>query len=387
MVDSEQNRVPHRLALPLMRVFGAALLLLGLFVMWISIPDLFRRAEALDVLIGEARLIGWQERSESVGRVRYPSMCAKFEFKGTPYKFERCMLSLHDFTLLKLHMQNGNFTRVWSHERECRERGEAGSACHASRLEINGLLVGDLADLSGRPWRVSIAPLFLVALGAASLLFPKPAHLGGWASNRVMKFYGVVIIGLIAVLGFAYLWTAVEPVIGDRWEALNTSRPTIRLGALAASDGAPRVTLHIHKRSGGRSEWVLYRFPGFDGRHGEINLYAAHHFADLFEAFADTPSLQKISFTHENQRVEIDTPLARYTALHFVPWTRAAYRDCWYFYGPSDTGGIRGWLCAALRERIEPAELASILDSVQLVQPQSPAIVMPSTRSVGASTP
>lgn len=369
MIDLQQHRVPPKVALALARGFGIALLLLGLFTTWITAPDILRRADALDVLIGEARLIGWHERTEHVGRVRYPSMCAKFEYKGTPYKFERCALSLHDFALLKLHMQNGNFTRVWSNERDCRERGKAGSACHASRMEINGLLVGDLADLSGRPWRLLVAPLFLVALGAGFMFFPTPAHLGGRASQRVIMVYGIAFAGVIGTLGLAYLWTVVEPVIGDHWEKGSVSRPTIRLEALAPNDGAPRVTLHANKRSGGRSEWVHYRFLGFDGRHGEINRYSAHHFADIFDAFADTQSLQQVDFTHANERVEIDTSLARFTALRFVPWVRAAFRDCWYFYGPRGSGGIRGWVCAALRERIEPTELAEMLRSVRLTDP------------------
>jgi hypothetical protein len=266
-------------------------------------------------------------------------------------------------------MQNGNRTRVWSSEKECRERGEAGSACHVSRMEINGLLVGDLEDLSGRSWRVLFAPVSLAALGAAFLLFPTPAHLGGRRSRRFIAAYGIAFIALIAVMCVAYLWITVEPLVGDRWESLNATRPTIRLEALAAVDGAPRLTLQVHKRSGGRSEWMRYRFPGFDGRHGEINRYSGHHFADLFDAFADTQSLQTMTFTHANDRVEIDTPLARFTALRFTPWARAAYRDCWFFYGPRGSGGIRGWVCAALRERLELPELAEILGSVRLIDP------------------
>lgn len=369
MAGFGQTRVPPKVALFLARVFGAALLLLGLFTTWITAPDIFRRAEALDVLVGEARLIGWKERSEGTRHARYSSICVNFSFKAAPYKFERCTLSPHDFALLQLHMQNGNRTRVWSSEKECRERGEAGSACHVSRMEINGLLVGDLEDLSGRSWRVLLAPASLTALGAAFLLFPTPAHLGGRRSKRFIAAYGIAFIGLIAVMFLAYLWITVEPLVGDRWESLNATRPTIRLEALAAVDGAPRLALHVNTRSGGRSEWMRYRFPGFDGRHGEINRYSGHHFADLFDAFADTQSLQIMTFTHANDRMEIDTPLARFTALRFRPWMRAAYRDCWFFYGPRGSGGIRGWVCAALRERLEPPELAEILGSVRLIDP------------------
>jgi hypothetical protein len=366
MAGAVPPRVPPKVALLLVRGFGVVLLLLGVFVTWTTAPDMLRRAKTLDALTGEARLIGWHERSEGTRHARYSTMCAKFEFKGTVYRFERCMLSLHDFALLNLHMQNGNLTRVLSNERDCRELGEAGNACHASRVEINGWRAGDLADLSVQRWRVLLVPVSLILMGAAILLFPKPVHLGGQASPRVMSIYAATFVGLMSLIGLAYLWTSAAPLIGDQWEWRTVSRPTIRMDALAASDGAPRVTLQVNKRSGGESEWVQYRFPGFDGRHGEINRYSGHRFIDFFDAFADTPSLQRIGFLHANERVETETPLARFTALRFAPWLKGAYRDCWFFDGSRDAGGIRGWICAPLRERLEASDFAVMLHGIRL---------------------
>lgn len=319
------RRLIGRVVLTVAAVAAAVILYQG----WMN----SRSVDGLALIEGRGLIIEAQRKFHRARRMPIPDweeICALFQLEVSPKFFRRCF-SPREFAALKLETQSNPIIRIWVRDPQCGAeprtifggawpRNPWGMACDAEQIEVAGKLVATPGS----------APSCSVFGGSCP-----PLELGA-----------------------------------RDWKDIKQFPPSVQVGLLKKSDGAPRH--YLAAEYGLPAEWVEYRHLGFDGASGSINISRGGTiFASPDRAMIDIRALQDEIFMLPGVRYSASVPLGSFQGLGFRLMRGGSRHECVFYAGAVEREefAIRGWYCVPKGEMLSETIIQSMLESIEVLPP------------------
>lgn len=326
---SNSLRLTGKVVLAIAAVATAVVLYQG----WVNLrPD---SVAGLAVVEGRGLIVTAERKlHRELGRIKivpdWEEICALFRLETASNAFHRCFAP-REFTTLKLDTQSRPVIRVWVHDPQCatepqktwgmsRPENSRGAACRAEQIEVAGKLVA--------------------TPGSA----PSCSIFGGSCPPR-------------------------EPGAQD-WKDIKQFPASVQVGLLRSIDGAPRH--YLAYEHGQLSEWVEYRYVGFEKENGSINISRGSAiYASPERAMIDIRALQHEIFVLPGDQYTASTSSGSFRGFAFHLIRVGSRHECVFFAGAveHEEFGVRGCYCAPKGETLSESIVRRLLESIEVLPP------------------